>query len=240
MNIRASIFIAAVILVLPFIIYSFITDLTKRQSIFLFGVLVVFSCIASTTDGWNALSWITQSQRLVPLLLVLGIALTAAIVCQTAIARRRTRDLTWPRKPSQKNFAIACYDLLKRRGWAQWEETSGTSVNIYWMQMGKERVTVIVNRDVFQYEYLRRMFASSRLKPTKKVVVVLWERPSEAILDHLEELGWRYMTVEDFRMPNADLTSAFKPTGRQASVDNVGNIWASLREGNSINNPSSD
>lgn len=231
MNIRASVFIAAVIIVLPFIIYSFISDLTKRQSLFIFGILVLFGSLASTADGWNALLWITQSRRLVPLLLSSGAVLAAALFYKRVTIRRHARELTWREKPSQREFAAACYQFLRRKGWAQWEETSGTSVNIYWVQMGKERVTVIVNRDNFQYELLRRMFTSSRLKPTKTVVVVLWAQPSEAIQNHLEDLGWRYMTIQEFRMPDADITSKPTPAQRQASLKNSMNSWITIKGG---------
>ena len=229
MSEKALVIVGFMIAVLPFIIYSFVSDLTKRQFTVLAGITLLLACLASTATGRSLLSWLGQSEHLLPLLLSLTTILVGFAINRFITIRRQRRRLAWHNKPSQREFAAACYDLLIRRGWTHRQELSRLFFNVYWMQLERERITFVVSVGRLEIEALQRLFGSAGSAPAKKVLVVLWERPVDTMQAMLDKFGWRCMVLDDFKQPAANLTDAFKevarPTTGAASTDS----WASLR-----------
>ena len=141
MDVKDAIFILFVLGALPFIIYSFIADLDRRQFAILATFALLLGCTVSTRKGRAALIWLSESQRLVPLLSVVGMALVNLFIWHLISIRNQRRGFAWSKKPSQKEFAAACYDQLIRRGWTHRADISRASVNAYWLQLDRERVS---------------------------------------------------------------------------------------------------
>lgn len=230
MDVKDAIFLLFLLGALPFIIYSFIADLNRRQFAILAAIAMLLGFLVSTRRGRAALSWLTEPERLLPLLSLIGVIVVGLFIWRVVSARAQRRGFTWSRKPSQRDFAAACYDHLIRRGWTHRADISRASVHAYWMQLDRERVTFIVLADLFHHDFLERTFSASRVTPTKKVMVVLWERPSEAVINLLEGLKWQFMTAEDFKKPNADYSTQSESNTRPIVAESEKTSWALLKD----------
>ena len=226
---KALIIVGAVIAVLPFILYSFIVDLTKKQFFVLAAVTVVIGGMASTVLGRSILSWLGEPEHLLPLVLCLAALLIGFFSVRFAAIRRRRYRLMWPSKPSQREFAAACYDLLIRRSWTHRHDISRISFHVYWMQFERDRVTFVFSVGQLEIDSLLRLFGSAGLAPAKKVVLVLWEQPFNTMQAVFDRLGWRFMVIDDFKRPEANLTEAYKAVVRPAAGPPVTESWTSLR-----------
>lgn len=226
---KALIVVGFIIAVLPFIIYSFISDLTKKQFIVLAVVTILIGCLASTATGRSISGWLGQSEHLLPLLLALSALLIGVLIARYATARRRRYRAVWPSRPSQREFAAACYHSLLRRGWTHRSDVSRASFSIYWMQLGRDRVTFVFAVGQLEIDPLRRLFSTNGLQPGNKVLVVLWRQPLDTMQVVLDKLGWRVFILDDFKQPEANLVEAYKAVVRPAKSALAAESWASLR-----------
>ncbi|WP_419727966.1 hypothetical protein [Lichenicola sp.] len=218
MSERLIIFVVMLLCLLPFILYAILTDLTKRQFLVIVGMAVAFGSTASTAAGRSMLHWMVQSERLVPLLLIVGGILIGLFSARFVVGRRRRYRLAWPTKPSQRDFASAGYDMLVRKNWTYQVDVNHTFFNVYWMTLGKQRVMFVFSVGPLEIDILQRTFTTTRIMPAQKVVVVLWDEPLRAMQAILEELGWRFMLLDDFKRSDTNLIETSKASDRPIVV----------------------
>lgn len=231
MSPKAIIIVGMILAVLPFIIYSFLSDLTKRQFVLSALFLFAIGCAASTGVGQTVFSWLERPEHSLPILFFFGLFLIGVFSAQVVMTRRRRRQLTWGRRPSQAEFSEACCNMLTRAGWEVGQDINTAFFNIYWMKYNKERITFIFSVNSIEIGSILRALNSSRATPTKKVLIVLWEQPLDSMLTVLDQHGWRFMTLDNFKSPEADLTKEVKTAARSVSSEPHSTSWSSLKGG---------
>lgn len=226
---RSTVIFGFVAAVLPFIVYSFVRDLTKQQFLILAVITLLIGIMASTAIGRLILNWLGQSEHLVPIIFAMAaLIISLSIVRLVAIRRRRYR-MTWPRRPPQREFSAACYDRLTRTGWTYRQDINRISFNVYWMQREKERLTFIFSANRLELDDLQRSFSSTGLTPGKEVLVVFWDRPVDTMQVALEKRGWRLMVIDEFKQSDANLKDHLTAVGQPPVGASTTDSWASLR-----------